>query len=118
MLRIVSAIMAVLFAISVYVQLDDPDWYLWLLIYGFALAVTLMAVFARYSLLAVPGVVGYLGGFFYRMPSTFDGWYTNELAREALGLLFCGVWMIVLSVKVFRDLQDREAAAEAESTAD
>lgn len=119
MFRIVSLIMTVLFVVGVAVQYNDPDGLQWMVVYGFAVVVSVMAIFGRYSSLAVVGVVGYLGAFFFLMPSTFDGWYTNELAREALGMLFCAIWMIVLSVKMFRDLQEIEReAAESNAVSD
>lgn len=117
MFRIVSLIMTVLFVVGVVVQFNDPDGFRWMIVYGFAVVVSVMALFGRYSSLAVVGVVGYLGAFFFLMPSTFDGWYTNELAREALGMLFCAIWMIVLSVKMFRDLQELEREAAESSPA-
>jgi len=100
--------MFVLMLMAVAVQYNDPDWWLWMLIYGYAVAVTGMALRNKYTYFSVLGVVGYLGGFFYQMPDSFQGWYTNEVAREALGLLLCAIWMVVLSAKLYRNLPDDE----------
>jgi len=112
--RFITIIMFVLMLMAVAVQYNDPDGWLWMLIYGYAVAVTWMALRKKYTYFSVVGVVGYLGGFFYLMPESFDGWYTNEIAREALGLLITAIWMVVLSAKLYRNLPDDETA-EAQS---
>jgi Transmembrane family 220, helix len=110
MFRVVTIVMFGLMLMAVVVQYNDPDGWLWMLIYGYAVAVTWMALRQKYTYLSVLGGVGYLGGFFYLMPESFDGWYTNEIAREALGLLITAIWMVVLSAKLYRNLPDDEAA--------
>jgi hypothetical protein len=121
-LRILNAIMLILFALSIAVQYNDPDGLLWMAIYGYALVVTAMALFNRYTLLAPLGVIAYLLGFAILMPTWNPGAIAEllsqpkmvnhdvELAREALGLLICAGWLSVLSTVWWR--RSRENAPE------
>ncbi|PCJ61390.1 MAG: hypothetical protein COA73_07460 [Candidatus Hydrogenedentota bacterium] len=109
MFQIVSIVMFTLMVIAIAVQYNDPDGWIWMLIYSYATVVSGLAIWKKYSYLSVIGGVGYLGGFFYLMPDSFRGWYTNEMAREALGLLFCAIWMVVLSAKMYRNMSDDES---------
>jgi len=113
MLKYFNIVMFCLFVLSMFVQYNDPDPWMWIGIYFYGAVVTFMAIRNMYTPLTVIGAVAYVGGFFYQMPDSFDGWYTNEIAREALGMLFVGVWMTVLSAKYFRNLQTASEEAEA-----
>jgi hypothetical protein len=113
-LRILNAIMILLFALSIAVQVNDPDPLLWMLIYGYALLVTAMALFNRYTVLAPIGMIAYLIGWAIEMPTwnpaeiahllTQPKMTTNnvEIAREALGLLICAAWLLVLTIVWWR----------------
>lgn len=111
--RIANGVMLAVFLLSCAVQYNDPDPVLWILFYGYAALVTLLAITGRYTVLAPIGLIGYLVGFAYYLP----GWELDtifllrepkmsnervELAREAFGLLICAVWMAVLSWKWWR----------------
>ena len=115
MLKFGNLVVFVLFAIAVAVQYNDPDGGIWMVIYGFGAVVTFLAFRGHYNPLSVLGAVGYVGGFFYLMPDSFEGWYTNEIAREALGLAIFGVWMIVLSAKYFRNYLSEKEEENQES---
>ncbi len=95
--------------LCIVVQYNDPDGVMWMLIYGYALVVTAMAFFGKYTLLSVLGAVTY----FFLFVSVVPGWDwdtvmlltrpkmdTNdvELAREGFGMLIAAVWMVVLAV--------------------
>ena len=95
MLKFMNIVMFVLFVLSMLVQYNDPDPWIWIAIYSYGTIVTFFAIRDVYNLFAVIGAIGYVGGFFYLMPDSFENWYTTEVAREALGLLFVGVWMVV-----------------------
>jgi len=57
-----------MFALSIGVQYNDPDPWVWVAIYGYGAVVTLLAIFNVYTPLAVLGAVGYLLGFLYWVP--------------------------------------------------
>ena len=112
--RIVNGVMALLFAVAVAVQYNDPDPIRWMALYGAALVVTLMAaargrapVFAA----AVVGGIALAWGVYWAVTSgtplalyehMFDAWEMKntaiEEAREASGLLIVAAWMAVLGV--------------------
>jgi hypothetical protein len=115
MLKFMNIVMFVLFVIAMIVQYNDPDPWLWIAVYFYGAVVTFFAIRDVYTPFAVVGAVAYVGGFFYQMPDSFENWYTTEVAREALGMLFVGIWMTVLSAKYFRNLQTA-SEKEAEST--
>ena len=112
--RIVNGIMALLFALSVAVQFNDPDPVRWMAIYGAALAVTLTVVIRGSVPLIAPGLVGAvaLAWAVYWAASSgvppelyrrmFDAWEMKneavEEAREASGLLIVAVWMAVVAI--------------------
>lgn len=115
MLRGLNIFMAILFLLSVVVQVNDPDALLWILIYSYGLVVTVMAASGRYTYFAVIGAVSYLAGCLYLSPAfltlespaklvtdikmDYEG---VEEAREAGGLLIGACWMAVLSVVWYR----------------
>ena len=111
MFRFACGVMFILLVACIAVQYNDPDGFVWMLVYGYGLVVTVFAFRGKETLFSVAGFLSYLGGFFYFMPSTWDGWYENEQAREALGLLFAALCMLVLTAHYFRTLQRRAVAA-------
>ncbi|MBD0778868.1 hypothetical protein HPE56_13790 [Maribacter sp. ANRC-HE7] len=64
----------VLFSISAMLQYNDPDPFLWMVIYGLAMLVTLGFLFKKVPSW-LPFVLGVLGlfGFFYVLPEKFEG---------------------------------------------
>jgi hypothetical protein len=109
MIRILNIIMLIVFLLCIGVQYNDPDPLPWVLAYAYATIVTALAIANRYTFMAALGLPAYLAGFAYFMP----GWHPNtlllllepkmssldvELAREAIGLLICAIWMGVLTV--------------------
>ena len=107
MLRVLNIVMLVVLVTCVAVQYNDPDGWLWMLIYLYGTVVTAMAIVGKYTPLALLGVAGYLAGFVYLMPEwSFDSvmlltkpkmeTLAVEEAREAFGCLISAVWMSVL----------------------
>lgn len=99
--RIVNWVMVALFAVSVVVQLNDPDPWRWIAIYGAASAACLLARPGRAGWLA-PAIVAIA-------PRTLPNLVIRDLvkpmqektpaieeSRELLGLVIISVWMGVL----------------------
>ena len=106
-MRIVHAVLAVMFMAFAFVQVNDPDPILWILIYGAMAAVSVMAMFkfylkwllwalavayAIYAVILFPGMMDW-----FNSPDRsllFDDlakmqYYYIEEAREFLGLIIC-----------------------------
>jgi hypothetical protein len=111
-LRVMTAVMAVLFTFGLVVQYNDPDPLRWMVIYGAAALACGLAVLRRmprwlpvvvavaalaWSAALLPGVAGRVapGEMFeeFEMKSP-----EVEQAREAVGLGIIAAWMIVLAV--------------------
>ena len=106
-MRILNSIFALLFMTFAFVQVNDPDPILWILIYGAMAAVSVMAVFEFYMqkfMLAL--ALGYLVYSVVLIPGVWEWISSNdryllfddiakmqypyiEEAREFLGLMIC-----------------------------
>lgn len=101
-MKIVSYIFAALFLASAYVQLNDPDPVIWVLIYMVA---AILAVVATTKLLPwwtyfVAGAL-FLAGAVFQWPPHYEGVFFDDLAlmrnmnieeaRESLGLAICAI---------------------------
>ena len=106
-----NLITVVLFALSVGVQINDPDWYVWIPIYAYGLVVTLLAARHHYTVLSLVGFIGYFAGFLYLSPgflelAALSALVTDvrmdaievEVAREAGGMFLGASWMLVLTI--------------------
>ncbi len=125
-MRILNYILALMFMVFAFVQVNDPDPILWILIYG-AMAITailaafefyatkfiiaLLVVYVLYSLVYVPGVMEWLQtdnkAALFDDVAKMEHLYIEE-AREFLGLLICE---IVLVFYLIRSLRVRKAEA-------
>lgn len=94
-----------MFLVAMGVQYNDPDALIWVYAYAYAAGVTGLAIFGRYTLLAAPGVIGYLIGFYYLMPRHIGNYLEDEAARESGGALISAIWMIVLSAAWYREMK-------------
>lgn len=109
--KVISIVMALLFITAAIVQYNDPDALLWTLIYGSAAVVTLLFLTEKITSFvttigAVAGIVvaislGYEAiseGFMF---SSLGTWQmqniAEEKAREAGGMLFIALWMLVMT---------------------
>jgi hypothetical protein len=116
-MRILNSILALMFMAFAFVQVNDPDPILWILIYGFMAIVSVMAIFEYY----IPALMYALAlGFTIYIILLFPGmmdWYNSpdrsllfddiakmqytyiEEAREFLGLAIC---LVVLAFYILR----------------
>jgi len=119
-MRILNTLLALMFMAFAFVQVNDPDPILWILIYGAMAAISVMAIFEFYvsKLMLVLGV-GYLAYSALLFPG-MKVWYNSsdrallfddlakmqfpyiEEAREFLGLMIC---LLVLAFYLFRSRQ-------------
>jgi hypothetical protein len=111
--------MAALFALAAAVQFNDPDPLRWVVVYGTACVLSVLAaagrrvapaIYIAFAVLAAGWagtiVAGGPGAFDFR--HMFDQWEMRsasvEEAREATGLFIVTAWMIVLAVRSRRVL--------------
>ena len=102
--RVLAATMCALFLLSLAVQYNDPDPYLWMPIYGLAAALAGMGAVGRLPLRAnAAALVLYLALFALWAPTlvgarhqAFESWHMqapeDEEPREAGGLALCALW--------------------------
>lgn len=129
-MRIVSIVMFVLMLLCVVVQWNDPDGWIWMLIYGYGAVVTAFAIARKYSVAAAIGFIGYLLGAIYWMPNEMVEHPSHlltdlqmhekgvEEVREDVGLFLSAAWMLVLTVAWWRTRRTQattEQQARAES---
>ena len=100
--RIANLVMLPLLLMSILVQYNDPDGVVWMLIYGYSVVVTVPAIFGVYTAWAIPGTLGYLGGFAALVPTFEHPYLKSELTREGGGLFIAGVWMLCLAIAWYR----------------
>ena len=116
-MKVVNFLLAVMFLIFAFVQINDPDPLIWILIYGAMAVVCVMAIFSYYPLkFLVVVLVAYLAysAFYYKgvmewlkqdnKADLFDDiakmehWYIEE-AREFLGLLICMIVVVIYIIQ-------------------
>jgi hypothetical protein len=107
MLRALAAVMCALFLLSVAVQWNDPDPWLWMPLYGLAAALAGLGAAGRLPLAPNAGALAlYLALFALWAPSLFGARgeaftsftmraEADEAPREALGLALCALWSAV-----------------------
>ena len=95
--------MALLFALCVAVQYNDPDPLVWMAIYVVPLFLSIYAARGRTALWpSLLGALVYLGCGVAWAPPYAPGYLDNEEAREAAGLLLSGLWMAFLAWRAYR----------------
>ena len=109
-----AVLMCVLFLVSLAVQYNDPDPYLWMPIYGYAAWLAWNGARGRLSFRAnAIGLVVYLALFALWSPSlfraraeAFEHWHMlapdDEEPREAGGLAICAAWCAIQLVMARR----------------
>ncbi len=116
-MRIVNFILAIMFLTFAFVQINDPDPVIWILIYGAMAVLSVMAIFefypkkfiigllvlyAIYSFVFMPGVGEWLRkdnkAMLFDDIAKMQFPYIEE-AREFLGLLICIIVLIVFLVR-------------------
>jgi hypothetical protein len=113
-MKIASVGMFLLFVLAMAVQLNDPDPFVWVALYGIAAALSAITALGR----ALPGftisaLVLFTAGVVYLLPSLPDtsvaafssvgmSGERDELVRELWGLIICAVWTGVLLARQLR----------------
>ena len=119
-MRIVNFILAVMFLVFAFVQINDPDPVIWILIYGAMAVLSIMAIFNFYPKKFIIGLmVLYILYSFVYVRGVWE-WLQQEdksllfddvakmqypyveQAREFLGLLICIIVLIVFVVRLRR----------------
>ncbi|MBI2421722.1 MAG: transmembrane 220 family protein [Candidatus Hydrogenedentes bacterium] len=123
--RLLNLFMAAVYFVAVYVQYNDPDPVVWMVLYAFPMILALAAAFGYLSPFALPSTLAYLALAIHQMPwgklnealFVVPTWHMiskdNEFARESVGLLICAAWMAVIGVAWWRGRA--QAGGEAES---
>jgi hypothetical protein len=121
-MRILNFVLAIMFLLFAFVQINDPDPVIWILIYGAMAVLCIMAIFEFYPKKFIIGImVIYIGYSLVYIPGTLE-WLRNynkdmlfddlakmqfpyiEETREFLGLLIC---IIVLFFHLYRARRSR-----------
>ena len=116
-MRIVNFLLAAMFLVFAFVQVNDPDPVIWILIYGIMAVFCIMAIFefypkkfligvlvlyALYSLVYLPGLAQWLRSDnkadLFDNIAKMENLYIEE-SRESLGLFIC---VIVLAFFLYR----------------
>jgi hypothetical protein len=117
MLRAVAALMCALFLLSVAVQYNDPDPWLWMPLYGLAAVLAGLGAAGRLPLWPnAAALVLFLGLFALWAPSllgarreAFETFHmlstADEEPREAGGLALCATWSAVQTLAAWRRRQ-------------
>jgi hypothetical protein len=93
-MRLLAMAMAVLFAICIALQYNDPDPQVWMSIYALPLVLSVLAARGRQlAWLSALAAAGYVLAALWWAPRYSPGYLDNEEAREAGGLLLSGLWM-------------------------
>jgi hypothetical protein len=83
-MRILYFFFALIMIVFVAVQYNDPDAILWMLYYGYAAVVLMLAGLNKYNRIAtIIGIIGYSIGALYLMPSVYD-WITLEHGQNLM----------------------------------
>jgi hypothetical protein len=120
-MKIVNLVLAVMFLLFAFVQINDPDPVLWILIYGALAVICILAAFrtyykivmiilaialAAYSVILFPGVTEWMAqpdrSILFDDIAKMQHPYVEE-AREFLGLMICEVVLIIQLVRARTD---------------
>lgn len=116
-MRIVNFVLAIIFLLFAFVQVNDPDPIIWILIYGAMAVLSIMAIFefyprkfiigllvlyTAYSIVYIPGVMEWLKqdnkALLFDDVAKMQYPYVEE-AREFLGLLICIIVLVVFVIR-------------------
>lgn len=104
--KIIAIVFGILCLVSAGLQYNDPDPWVWIIIWGVAGIISLGYAFRRITFpIPVIGGIAALIGFFYTYPEKFEGFTIGEgdiknieEGREAFGLLIIGIVLLVLAL--------------------
>jgi hypothetical protein len=116
-MKVVNLILAVMFLLFAFVQINDPDPVLWILIYGAMAVICILAAFrsyysivmiilaialAAYSTILIPGVKEWLSqpdrSMLFDDVAKMQHLYVEE-AREFLGLMICEAVLVMQLIR-------------------
>jgi len=113
-MRIVNGVLCLLLILFTAVQYNDPDYLLWILIYGIGAVFTGLAAY-RPGLFTSPRLATAfilflavsIGGVYYYWPTTpgwwmQDVWWETETAREGMGMMIVTGAMLIVGLTVLR----------------
>lgn len=111
--KIVALVFTLLFLVSAALQYNDPDPYLWYVIYGVAALISLLFVFDRLPLwLALLVGLMFIVGGVYSWPAQFEGVTIGggeinniEEGRESLGLFITSLICLFYALTISRRKQ-------------
>ena len=107
--KTLGILFTILFLWSAYLQLNDPDPVLWVIVYLVAALASLLFAFSKLNfLLASLLVVCSIIGAVLNWPGSFEGITFNDMShknieegREALGLLLCGFIFMIYAFRIY-----------------
>lgn len=102
-MRVVSGLLALILIFFAYLQIDDPDPYIWIPIYLLGALWPAIAAFGPGRFADRPPVrIGawasaafFIAGFLWYAPAIGRDWIHVEEARESIGYLICAVATVV-----------------------
>ena len=119
-MRIVNFLLAAMFLVFAFVQINDPDPVIWILIYGIMAVFCIMAIFefyptkfligvlvlyALYSLVYLPGLAQWLRSDnkadLFDNIAKMENLYIEE-SRESLGLFICIIVLVFYLVRSWK----------------
>lgn len=107
---IIHIIFLLCFIMSIAVQYNDPDGFIWMIIYLVPLAFSILGILKRYTPIAFPVSTGFLVAAAIIMPWSHLGMLPqylsehgmtsleSEWSREAVGLAICAVYLDFLGM--------------------
>ena len=112
-MKILNLVLAAMFVVFAFVQINDPDPVIWILIYGAMAVMCVLAAFGRYYYIPLIGLLLIFMGYSFVFLSGVGEWLASddksmlfddiakmqypyiEESREFLGLLICVVTLIM-----------------------
>jgi hypothetical protein len=116
-MKVVNLVLAVMFLAFAFLQINDPDPILWILIYGSMAVICILAAFRIYSKIAIILLLGGFIGFSFVFIPGLKEWMAQENqsvlfddlakmehpyieeSREFLGLMICVVVLVIQLVR-------------------
>ena len=120
-MKIVYIILTLIFGAFAFFQYNDPDWYIWMILYGFVALMSFLAIYDRFNnTVLIPAMIIFILYFIYLVPNIFE-WVQSgqsigamseerpyvEGTREAFGLLLCLGAMFLLYRKGLKQKRHR-----------
>lgn len=106
--KLLAFILALLFLWAAFLQWNDPDAYMWYVIYGIPAVVSILFIFGRLSQgFAFLISIAYLVGMVFAWPDQFEGFTIGngdilniERGREAFGLLIIALVLLLYALRL------------------